>query len=769
MRRSVLLAIGLTAWVGTVAAEVKPFATDMYVKSPGFGYHIFRGTRSVSYCYSEAGWSVGEMNNGMLCFTIADGTNKSSVLWPSIDTSWREGEWNHMAASFADGELLLWINGERAPSTGTHYYEDRGMHRTNVCCVTSIASPRAVVTNGHDVMTGGHFTGQVADYRFFNRALGDAEVAARAAKVSELRANDPDAPKMVPDEIGIDVAPPRAPAEVPLTLQPAPQTAELSESNVSLAGPFAIEVPGGSGFAKTAGEVLQAALAHGCGVTATVVTDGADVRDGKGTVVARAGTRFVFACDAKLGREDYRIEGRPVDAGYRLTVFGSERGFVYAADTLRQLLRIRSISNGRRLSLPANVRIEDRPLMPYRSAIFGWRYVTRSAALRFATARMNSLSLGVPDPDVTVERLRACCKTAESCGVDVVSWIDYQATTPWTFADPASMAEYRACIDLLGKGGARGFRFMFDDLCGKAASVWDGNPEMKRRFRSRGAFHNALFRQGLDWAAAYTNLVSTFVAACPLYYSRGWGKNGRGYYADFSNGFHRQGVLLTHCVFEANDVAHLMEDGAETYAFIMNGLWPTRRFFTWYIGPESFRWSWYTWHVDLNGRGPVVNPEAMAGVRTLHERSPLFWCAANSDLARVQAGIISWNPPAYDPDLCDRATAQAFFGTGAYEQLRVIETALMPIIGYLGAFRTKYSLEWDLHTIRRRVGPSKKEYAGYRRNYAVAEAAYAALVKAFENQRTPFDRPDLGDRREEPLKELRKTLDVVRKRLPLEM
>lgn len=93
----------------------------------------------------------------------------------------------------------------------------------------------------------------------------------------------------------------------------------------------------------------------------------------------------------------------------------------------------------------------------------------------------------------------------------------------------------------------------------------------------------------------------------------------------------------------------------------------------------------------------------------------------------------------------------------------------MPIIGYLGAFRTKYSLEWDLHTIRRRVGPSKKEYAGYRRNYAVAEAAYAALVKAFENQRTPFDRPDLGDRREEALKELRKTLDVVRKRLPLEM
>jgi len=86
-------------------AEVAPFGVDMYVKSPGPGYHIFRGTRSVATHYSEAGWSVGEMKNGRLCFNIADGSNHSCVSQPAVDTSWREKEWNHVAASYSGRRL----------------------------------------------------------------------------------------------------------------------------------------------------------------------------------------------------------------------------------------------------------------------------------------------------------------------------------------------------------------------------------------------------------------------------------------------------------------------------------------------------------------------------------------------------------------------------------------------------------------------------------------------------------------------------------------
>ena len=58
----------LAAAMSCVAsAAVEPFGVDMYVKSPGPGYHIFRGTRSVATHYHEAGWSVGEMKNTVSC------------------------------------------------------------------------------------------------------------------------------------------------------------------------------------------------------------------------------------------------------------------------------------------------------------------------------------------------------------------------------------------------------------------------------------------------------------------------------------------------------------------------------------------------------------------------------------------------------------------------------------------------------------------------------------------------------------------------------
>ena len=58
-----------------------------------------------------------------------------------------------------------------------------------------------------------------------------------------------------------------------------------------------------------------------------------------------------------------------------------------------------------------------------------------------------------------------------------------------------------------------------------------------------------------------------------------------------------------------------------------------------------------------------------------------------------------------------------------------------------------------------------KELAGYRRNYEIAEKAYAALENAFASQNTVFDRPYFHDQRQYALAGLRKTLNIVRKRL----
>lgn len=738
-------------------AEVKPFGVDMYVKAPDFGYYIFRGTRSVATHYPEAGWSIGAMKDGAICFTIADGKSRSYVKWPAIDMTWREGEWNHVAGSFRNGELTLWVNGEKR-TNDVHFVD---CFKTNVCCVTSIASPRAVVTNGCDAMTGGRFKGQVEDYRLLDRALDDAEVSARAAKVAEMRANDPDAPKMVSDEIGIDVALPCAPPDTPLTIQPAPQKAEMSDKNAVLEGPFVIVVPTEDGFAKTAGELLQEVMAQGLAMTAKVARADAEL--------PADGTRFTFEVDETLGKEAYRIKGAVEQGRCRVKMCASDRGFFYAADTLRQLARIRSIENGCRLSLPERFLIEDWPLMPNRVRIHTWEAATPSFLRSLPLTRVNGLWLNtLRKPVISQEKLRELCKLSDTYGVDVVSGFGYLqlGDSRWTFANPESMAAYKAQIDKLGQAGVKGLMFMFDDILGTdAEKMWSENAEMRRRFRSQGAFQNALIHQGFDWAEAYPNLGSAFKSACPAYYFNGQRERRKAYLADFTKGFRERGVLMHHCAILPEDVAEVEADGAETYCYYLNGLWPQKRFFTWYTGPESFRWSWYTWHVDLNGKGPVVNPEAMESVRTLHKRTPLFWCASAAHIASMQTGIISWNPAAYDPDLCDRATTQAFFGTGAYEQMRVIESALMPIIGYLGAYRTPNSNEFGVQIVPRRVGLSHKELAGYRRNCEIAEKAYASLEKAFADQTTVFDRPYFHDQRQYALAELRKTLDIVRKRL----
>lgn len=756
MRYAMMLTAAMA--LGVAEAAVEPFGVDMYVKSADFGYYVFRGTRTVATHYPEAGWSIGTMKDGSICFSIADGKSRSYVKWPSIDTPWREGEWNHVAGSFKDGELTLWVNGKKQ-TKNVHFACDS--IRTNVCCVASIASPQEVVTNGCDVMTGGRFKGQVADWRFLNRALDDAEVSERAAKVAEMRANDPDAPKMVPDELGIDVALPCAPPDTPLTIQPAPQKVELSQKNAVLKGPFVIVVPAEDGFAKTAGELFRDVAAQGLGMTAQVVRAGAEM--------PADGTRFTFAVDETLGKEAYRIKGAAARGRCSVKICASERGFFYAADTLRQLVRIRSIENGRRLSLPERFVIDDQPLMPSRVIIHTWEAVSPERLGAFALARVNGLWLNtLRKPEPSLEKLREICNECDSYGIDVVSGFGYVqlGDSRWTFARPETMAAYKAHIDKLGQAGVKGLMFMFDDILGTDAErVWSDNDEMRRRFRSQGAFQNALVHQGLDWAQAYPGLGSAFKSACPTYYFNGYRERRKEYLGDFTKGFRERGVLMHHCALLPEDVATVEADGAETYCYYLNGLWPQNRFFTWYTGPDTFRWSWYTWHVDLNGKGPVLDPEAMEAVKTLHKRTPLFWCASSSTLASMQAGIISWNPAAYDPDLCDRATAQAFFGTGAYEQMRVIESALMPIVGFLGAYRTAYSNEFGVKIVPRRTGLSRKELAGYRRNYEIAEKAYAALEKAFAAQETVFDRPYRHDQRQYALAELRKTLDIVRRRL----
>lgn len=756
--KGLLFAAVLTAALSGVAA-VEPFSVDLYAKSADYKAYLFRGTRSVSYAYGEAGWSIGIMHNSCAVFNVSDGKNRSYVRWNALNSPWRPGEWNHMAAAFDGKTISFWINGRKFDG---RQVDVAGGSVTNVCLVTSVASPRALIENGRDPMTGTTFKGGLKDFRLMPRLLSDAEIAERAAAVARLCAADPDMPRMVSDAEGIDVCCPSPVADVPLTLQPAPRTFTASADDCRLAAPFAI-IAGDRGFDATAAETLRRVLAREFAVTNVEVVCG-PVTTAPSPSGAGKGVKIVFCTDDRKERESYSIEGRQGDDGARVVrISAHDHAFVYAVDTLRQLLRIRSLAHDDGLFLPASFRIEDAPEMPERECIYNFYETPESVGERFALNRWNVVQYMLER--APEEKIRAWREVFDRYGLAMGGRVQCSGRNdPYTFSRPESMERLRQYVERLGRAGVHGISIAFDDLAGPSAAAYTDDPEMRRRYPTMSAYHNALVHRVLDYAAPYACLTNVPPNAVPVNYWRNYGKPGIDSFADFTRGFRARNIHMAHCVFGEEDVARLHADGAETFAHYLNGLWPTRDFFSWFTGQETLRWSWYTWYADLNGRGPVSLAAAMTDYRSLHLRTKRFHMASNTHIARQHGGIFSWRPSAYDPALAERATAQRFFGSGTYAPLRDFENAMMPVVGYTQAFRTTHSQEWDSQAVPRRVGTSAKELAGYVRNLKLAEAACARFEAALAAQKRLLDRPVDG-RPSGVAAQMRKTIAAAREKL----
>lgn len=745
-----ILAVALAAALGAESA-VQPFSVDLYVKASDYDSYLFRGTRTVSYAYHEAGWSIGIMRNSCATFNVSDGINHSFVRWNALSSPWRLGEWNHMAATFDGKTISLWVNGVKFDGRQEDF-AGSSLSRTNAFQVTSLDSPRSLVTNGYDHMTGAKFKGGLKDFHLTPRLLTDAEITTRATAVALLRAEDPDSPRPVSDAEGIEVELPSPVAEVPLTIQPAPRMMTVAGDDMRLAGPFVI-VAKGRGFDATAAEVLRHVLEREFGLTDVQVCDEPSV----------GGTSFVFALDGGAEREAYALSGVRKGDGYCVTLGAHDHAFVYAVDTLRQLLRLRSLAHSEGLFLPVTFKIDDAPEMSERECIYNFYYTPEGVGEAFALDRWNVVQYHLEK--TPEEKIRAWREVFDRYGLALQGRIQCSSRSdPFTFSNPASMERLRQHVEKLGRAGVHGLSVAFDDLAGPAAEAYTKDPEMKRRYPTMAAFHNALIHQVLDYAAPYACLTNVPTIAIPVNYWRNYGKPGRDSFADFTRGFRKRNIFMAHCVFSEEDVARLHADGAETYVHYLNGIWRTADFFSWYMGQETLRWSWYTWYTDLNGRGPVSLAAAITDYRSLHRRTHRFHMASNTDIARQHGGIFSWRPSSYDPALAERATAQRFFGSGTYAPLRDFENAMMPVVGYTQAFRTGHSQEWDSQAVPRRVGTSDKELAGYERNLKAAEEACARFEAAQLAQRRLIDLP-VGGKPVKTAAAMRQAVAAARKKI----
>ena len=715
-----LVAGGRLLGAKDVATGLNGFTVEGLVKTPEIDYFTFAGNRTVAPWYNVKGWCLGMTRTGRLSAVIGDDVNRAYTWWDHIKSPWEAGEWNHVAMTrdAGTGVLTLYVNGVKGPNPTKYVANTKPAEKPFPIDVTSKAD---LHVGGLDDMTGSRFRGEIGDFTVTAGVL-PAETIAEHAKTA--LSGLPKDTSLALAATPVTVAPALPLAPVPLELTPQPKKASVSSEAVGISGRWSAGGLDARGLAA-----LSDRLSLECGMTN-----------------APGGVRFAFG-DAKGAHpEEFSIcGGVAADGAYEVTVRADGNARYAAMDAVAQLFRIASLSNGRRISAPKSFAVTDWPSMPVRMAItpFGDLWDADSfepQAREVAFMRMNAVHLDTGK--IRQKNLETFCRSFSAYGIDTISWISYQfPKKPFSPLDAESMAELKAWIDKDGKAGVRGFTMAFDDLTGPYLDVIR-RPAERQAYGSCGRLHNAVVAKAREFARPYP--IRTWLAVPYEYSVCSQGRavrDGDPYYREFTKGFREANVIMLHTGFSRLAVDQLKAAGAETFGYYVNGTWPTKLFFTWYMGMERLAWTWNMFYCDRNGNGPVPYEDMLAEARTIHTRSPVFFGASSSTVSRYMAGWFSWNPSAWDETRAGRALAQRFYGSGVYEPLDRYARAVAPMIGFFMTYKTSWTGESKAPDSARLAPLTKSEFLGYWRNLGQAKEARAALAAAFAAQRSVFDRP----------------------------
>lgn len=707
-----------------VATGLNSFTVEGLVKTPEIHYFTFAGNRTVAPWYNVKGWNLGLTKTGRFSAVIGDGENRAYTWWDHIKSPWESGEWNHVAMTrdAETGALTLYVNGVKGPNPTKYVAKTKWVEKPFPIDVTCAS---ALQVGGLDAMTGNRFRGEIGDFTVTAGVLSAGTIAAHAkAALAGLPKDTSLALAAAP--VTVASAPPLAP--VPLELTPRPKEACVSSEVVAIPPTWTAEGLDARGLAA-----LDERLSLECGMTN-----------------APGGVRFVFK-DAKGAHpEEFALQGGlAADGAYevRVTADGAVR---YAAiDAIGQIFRIASLANGRKLSAPKSFAVTDWPSMPVRMAVtpFGTLWETESfeeQAREVAFMRMNAVHLSTGK--ILQKRLETFCRSFSAFGIDTISWIAYMGADsahPFSPLDPVSMDALRKWVEKDGEAGVKGFTVAFDDLSGPYLAVADRAAE-KAKYGSLGKLHNAVTEKVREFARPYP--IQTWLTI-PFEYSvcsqEQAVRPGDAYYREFTQGFRDAGIVMLHTGFSQQAVDQLKAAGAETYGYYVNGTWPTKLFFTWYMGMERLAWTWNMFYCDRNGNGPVPYADMIAEVKTIDRRSSVFFGAASCTVSRYMAGWFPWNPSTWDETRAGRALAQRFYGSGVYEPLDRYARAVAPMVGYFMTYKTSWTGESKAPDSARIAPLTKSEFLGYWRNLGQAKEARTDISSAIDAQTSVFDRPSM--------------------------
>lgn len=692
----------------------RSFTAECFVKTDSIDYYLFFGNRSVATWYPTRGFALGCIRNGNLGAVIGNGTSRKYSVFNHLKSSWAPGEWNHLAiVRDAKAEtVILYLNGKASARLECQTVNRKIDVKTPID--TTSDEPMRI---GVDTMTGHRLVGAVDEVRVTARALAPEEIAER----TKLIRIGGEAKSLSATLTPVTVADAELARPIDLPIMPRPRSLDLANENVKIAR----QTWCANGLDDYGIVALSNLLARSCGMAPA----------------AEAGIAFRFEEEKTEHDEGFSAHGeRTSDGIYEIVIRSEGHAKYYAMDAVAQILRRASLQSGSVLAAPKSFTMTDWPSMPHRMALSPLDYKLKCSDASIACQGHNTAFMRLNGTHFQIrtseERLKVLCDTFRAYGVGVMPWFGYlgqkRPLTPLSEEDMMVMKDY---FELCGRVGVAGHTVAFDDLNGPYLDIMK-RADVKAAYGTMGNLHNALVKKAIEFSKPFAPMRWQVIPFC--YCARDVRSD---YFRDFCKDFDTLDVTTLHTTFTAREIDALHESGVKKYGYYVNGNWPTKLFFNWYMGPECMAWTWNLFYIDRNGVGPVGYIDRLNEICHLHERSDVIFGASGSPRGRHIAGWFGWNPAAWDEELAARALTQHYYGSGVHEPLMWYARLVGPMVGVFMAYKTGWTSEAKAPETTRLAPLSKHEIMGYFRNLAKAERAADLVETAIANQKTAFDRP----------------------------
>ncbi|HUT26011.1 MAG TPA: chitobiase/beta-hexosaminidase C-terminal domain-containing protein [Sumerlaeia bacterium] len=454
-----------------------------------------------------------------------------------------------------------------------------------------------------------------------------------------------------------------------VSVVPRPKKIATGEGVVALPVKFAIVIsPGATDTERYAAETLRKDL-RTCFDVRTTIQERTKTQE-PGIYIGTA-VSFPAAHKELGGKARAASDGLPSREGYVIALAGSRRepkvlvvgasrvGAMYGCFTLTQLFS----KSGERLELPADLYIEDWPVMETRAQVDAPGDLSPEGVARLdhlARWRINAIYYQHFYPYMAVyengERktiewthhvrpdLKDIVREAHVRGITVYGcigarWAPYEwyLGEPLTFKNPKHLETILPIFDEMAQAGVDGLMFLFDDIQENVG------PE-------------DLGREHVEWMRGIKRIAQKYglerVMMCPTHYWKGWKP---AYYKPFGEADDLADMRMYFCPFDTEEVRRVKEAGLRNYEWWQNGVYPFSNPYGLWGGINRVEWGWYGGD----------SPEVLREIRTLPERTRHAWLCNGGDVVIPVWGHYLWDPAAYQPAEMERAVAEVLFGRGA--------------------------------------------------------------------------------------------------------